>query len=128
MVYRVMIFAGRKDGITHDYFKARYEQHMHLMAKLAGDAAPLKHTRWYPKHEGPDDKPLFLAGSPDSMYHDVIAEITCKDEGAWKAFVQALSTEDASAAIAADEAGFWDRSRSNVVVIGNVEVWEGEKN
>ncbi|EJT75338.1 hypothetical protein GGTG_05275 [Gaeumannomyces tritici R3-111a-1] len=128
MVYKVMVLAGRKDGITHDYFKSRYEQHMHLMAKLAGDAAPLKHTRWYPKHEGPDDKPVFLAGSPDSMFHDVIAEITCESEEAFGAFVQSLNTDEAKAAIAADEAGFWDRKRQSVVVIGNVEVWEGKEN
>jgi hypothetical protein len=123
MVYRVMIFAGRKDGITHDEFKNRYEQHMKLVAKLCGDAAPLKHTRRYPKHEGPDDKPVVLAGSAETMYHDVIAEMEFADEAAFHSFCGALATPDAAAAIEADEAGFWDRSRMTILVLGEVVEW-----
>jgi hypothetical protein len=123
MVYRVIIFAGRKAGITHDEFKTRYEQHMKLVAKLCGDAAPLRHTRRYPKHEGPDDKPVVLAGSGETMYHDVVAEIAFEDEAAFNKFRGALATPDAKTAIEADEAGFWDRSRMTILVLDEVMEW-----
>ncbi|KAH7129764.1 EthD domain-containing protein [Dactylonectria estremocensis] len=124
MVYTTMVFASRKAGITHEEFKTRYEQHMHLVAEICGDAMPLKHTRWYPQHDGPDDTPRLLAGNTDKMRYDVIVEMVFEDETAFGRFVGALSTEEAAAKIEADEAGFWDRSRMEVIVIGDVKEWK----
>ncbi|KAH7161869.1 EthD domain-containing protein [Dactylonectria macrodidyma] len=124
MVYIIMIFASRKAGITHEEFKTRYEQHMRLVAEICGDATPLKHTRWYPQHDGPNDTPQLLAGNADEMNYDVIVEMTFEDEAAWGRFYTALSTEEAAAKIEADEAGFWDRSRMKVMVIGDIKEWK----
>ncbi|KAJ4288336.1 hypothetical protein N0V88_007374 [Collariella sp. IMI 366227] len=84
MVYTIMILASRKPTITHSEFKTRYEQHMKLVAQLCGNAAPLKHTRRYPKHEGPDDKPILLAGNAETVpCHDVVVEMVFEDESAF---------------------------------------------
>lgn len=119
MVYSTMIFAGRKDGVTHDYFKSRYERHMLMIKEICGDAMPLRHTRWYPKHEG--DKPALVVGKPEEMYYDVIVTMEFEDEAAYGRFVAALMEEEANAKVLADEAGFWDRNRMNLVVVGDVE-------
>ncbi|KAF7556414.1 hypothetical protein G7Z17_g1477 [Cylindrodendrum hubeiense] len=123
MVYSVMIFAPRMPGITHEVFKTRYEQHMNMVAELCGDAAPLSHTRWYPKHDA-DDKPVLLAGNADDMYYDCIITMLFEDEAAFGRFTGSLLTEEANAKIEADEAGFWDRSRMKVMVMGDVKEWK----
>ncbi|KAL0940444.1 putative e protein [Colletotrichum truncatum] len=124
MTYRIMVFAGRKAGISHEEFKKRYEQHMHLVEEICGDAMPLRHTRVYPQQDNATNKPLLLAGNADEMYYDVIATITFDDEAASRKFYEALSTPEAAAKIEADEAGFWDRSRMHVVVVGDVKEWK----
>lgn len=122
MTYLVMINAARKAGISHEEFKNRYELHIQKVAELSGDAVFLKHTRRYPKHEG--DAPAILAGRADAMYYDVIAEMEFEDKAAWGRFCQAVAAEDVAAWIEKDEADFWDRERMNVVVLGEVKVWE----
>merc|ERR1739848_274533 len=63
MVYRIIVLAPRKAGVTHEDFKARYEQHMHLVEDICGlDLMPLRHTRSYIRHDGPNDEPVLLAG------------------------------------------------------------------
>ncbi|PKS13381.1 hypothetical protein jhhlp_000152 [Lomentospora prolificans] len=121
MAYSVMVFAARKPGISHDEFKSRYERHMRMVTEIAGDNMPLKHTRWYPRHEGADDKPTLLAGSAERMRYDVIVEMSFKDEAAFGRFHRALLDGEANARILEDEAGFWDRERMEVVVIGEVQ-------
>ncbi|SPN96636.1 uncharacterized protein DNG_00157 [Cephalotrichum gorgonifer] len=122
MVYRIMIFAPRKAGITHEEFKARYEQHMRMVAEICGDAAPLKHTRSYLKHDVAA-KPVLLAGNAEEMYYDAIVNMVFEDEAAFGRFHAALTTEEATAKIEADEAGFWDRSRMKVIVVDDVKEW-----
>ncbi|KAF9874576.1 HypE protein [Colletotrichum karsti] len=123
MVFTMMVLAGRKDGITHEEFKRRYEQHMLLVEEICGDAMPLKHTRWYPPH-GADGKPILLSGNTDEMYYDVIATITFEDKAGMERFSAALTAPEADARIMADEAGFWDRNKMHVTVGGDVKVWE----
>lgn len=122
MVYSVMVFAPRLPGITHEDFKRRYEQHMLMVADLCGDAAPISHTRWYPKH-GADDKPALLAGNADEGCYDCIVLMVFEDESANQRFFDALTTVEANAKIEADEAGFWDRSRMKVTVIEDTKEW-----
>ncbi|KAL2752940.1 hypothetical protein ACRALDRAFT_1083472 [Sodiomyces alcalophilus JCM 7366] len=121
MTYNVMVFAARKLGITHEQFKTRYEQHMRMVEEICGDAMPLSHTRWYTRHEGVDDKPVLLAGNVDERHYDVVVLMVFEDEAAFAKFYGALLTEEANARIEADEAGFWDRDRMQVVVIGDVK-------
>ncbi|ROT38219.1 hypothetical protein SODALDRAFT_312785 [Sodiomyces alkalinus F11] len=121
MVFSSMIFAARRAGITHEEFKKRYEQHMRMVEEICGDAMPLSHTRWYLKHEGADDKPVLLAGKADEMRYDAIVQLVFEDEAAYRRFYSALLTEEANARIEADEAGFWDREKMQVAVIGDVK-------
>lgn len=121
MVHSVIVLAPRKPGITHEEFKRRYEQHMLMIADLSGDAAPLSHSRSYIQHDA-DDKPSMLAGDAGDMPYDCVVRMDFEDEAAFGRFVGALSTEEAAAKIEEDEAGFWDRTRQKVVVIGDTKV------
>ncbi|KAJ5412996.1 hypothetical protein N7465_005301 [Penicillium sp. CMV-2018d] len=115
MVYRVIVFASRKPTITHEEFKARYEQHMRMVAEICGDAAPLSHTRSYLKHDA-ESTPILLAGSVNEAY-DAVVTMSFEDEAAFGRFCLALNTPEAKAMIEADEAGFWDRERMKVMVV-----------
>lgn len=121
MVYQVMVFANRKPGVTHNEFKRRYEQHMRMVKEMCGETMPLSHTRWYPQHEGADDKPVLLAGDGDETHYDAIVLMEFEDEAAFRKFHATLLTEETNARIEADEAGFWDRSRMKVFVVGDVK-------
>ncbi|KAJ5782485.1 Dimeric alpha-beta barrel [Penicillium paradoxum] len=118
MVYNVMVFAPRKAGITHEQFKNRYEQHMQMIAGICGDAAPVSHTRWYLQHEG--DEAVLLAGNPAEMRYDAVVLMSFEDAAGFKRFTAALDTDEAKALVEADEAGFWDRERMKVVIVGDV--------
>ncbi|KAJ5607333.1 hypothetical protein N7537_003952 [Penicillium hordei] len=115
MVYRVIVFAPRKSTITHEEFKARYEQHMRMVTEICGDAAPLSHTRSYLKHDT-KSTPMLLAGSVDETY-DAVVTMSFEDEAAFGRFCLALNTPEAKAMIEADEAGFWDQERMKVMVV-----------
>ncbi|KAI6779250.1 uncharacterized protein J7T54_007777 [Emericellopsis cladophorae] len=122
MVYRIIVLAPRKAGVTHEDFKARYEQHMHLVEDICGrDLMPLRHTRSYIRHDVPGDKPVLLAGRAEDVRCDAVVNIDFEDEAAFQRFIGALSTEDARARIDADEAGFWDRTGMKVVVVEGIE-------
>ena len=117
MGHTVMVFAPLKQGITHEEFKIRYERHMIMVAELAGDAAPLSHTRLYPKHDSLCGKPVLLAGEAEDMPYAVVVLMEFEDETAWQKFFAALSTESANEKIMADEAGFWEREGMKVMVV-----------
>jgi hypothetical protein len=117
MGHTVMVFAPLKQGITHEEFKTRYERHMIMVAELAGDAAPLSHTRFYPKHDSLSSKPVLLAGEAEDMPYAVVVLMEFEDETAWQKFFAALSTESANEKIMADEAGFWEREGMKVMVV-----------
>jgi hypothetical protein len=117
MVHTVMVFAPRKQGVTHEEFKNRYERHMLMVADLCGDAAPLSHTRFYPKHDSLTDKPVLLAGSAEEACYAAVVLMEFEDEKACQKFFAALSTESANEKIMADEAGFWEREGMKVMVV-----------
>lgn len=117
MVHTVMVMAPRKSGITHEEFKSRYERHMQMVAELSGDAAPLSHTRFYPKHDSLTDKPMLLAGDAEEMCYSVVVLMEFENELASQRFFAALSTESANAKIMEDEAGFWEREGMKVMVV-----------
>lgn len=121
MVYSVIVLASRLPGVTHEEFKRRYEQHIPLAQKLSGDAMPLLHTRTYLQHDGPDDKPLLLAGNVEDTNYDCIIQMTFAEKDGFEKFSGALMTAEAGAKIEADEAGFWDRSKMKVIVVGEVK-------
>jgi hypothetical protein len=117
MVHTVMVMAPRKQGVTHEEFKTRYERHMLMVADLCGDAAPLSHTRFYPKHDNLTDKPTLLAGDAEEACYAAVVVMEFEDEQACHKFFAALSTENANARIMEDEAGFWEREGMKVMVV-----------
>lgn len=117
MAFTVMVFANRKQGVTHEAFKNRYEQHMLMISDLCGDAAPLSHSRFYPKHESTTDKPNLLAGDAEDNFYSVVVVMGFKDEEAWQRFCTVLGTESTSKKVLDDEAGFWERERMKVVAV-----------
>lgn len=121
MVYTVMVLAPRKEGITHERFKDRYERHMRMVMDLCRDAAPLSHTRWYPQHDSLTDKPTLFAGNAMDLHYAVIVLMEFEDERHSQKFFDALSTPDANAKIIADEAGFWERDGMKVMVVERCE-------
>ena len=117
MGHTVMVLAPLKQGVTHEEFKSRYERHMTMVAGLCGDAAPLSHTRFYPKCDSLTGKPVLLAGDAEDMTYAAIVLMEFEDEAAWLRFDAALSTEDAAKKIMEDEAGFWEREGMKVMVV-----------
>lgn len=109
MVYTQLVIAKRKAGITPEYFRMRYEQHMAMVSRLVGsDTMPLRHTRRYVTTDS-------RVGTP--LDYDVVVDMTFADEAAWTRFVAALSAPAVARAVADDEAAFWDRNRMTVAVV-----------
>jgi hypothetical protein len=117
MGHTVMVLAPLKQGVTHEEFKIRYERHMIMVADLAGNAAPLSHTRFYPKLDSTTGKPVLLAGDADDSCYAAVVLMEFDDEAASQRFFAALSTESANEKIMADEAGFWEREGMKVMVV-----------
>jgi hypothetical protein len=117
MGYTVMVLAPLKQGVTHEEFKVRYERHMLMVDELAGDAAPLSHTRFYPKVDSTTGKPVLLAGDAEDKSYAAVVLIEFENEAAFQRFFAALSTTSASEKIMADEAGFWEREGMKVMVV-----------
>ena len=140
MVYTQLVLARRKADITHEDFRARYEQHMAMVARLVGsEAMPLRHTRRYvapaattrtrttsvrgspdPKTPGPEgrdeeESAVAITGTP--LDYDVVVDMSFADEAAWARFVAALSEPAVARAVAEDEAAFWDRRHMSVAVV-----------
>ena len=90
---------------------------MLMISDLCGDAAPLSHTRFYPKHDRLTDKRNLLASDADVTFYSVVVVMGFKNEEAWQRFCAVLGTESASKKVLDDEAGFWDREGMKVVVV-----------
>jgi hypothetical protein len=117
MVHTILVLAPRKDGVTHEEFKIRYERHMLMVAKIAGEAAPLSHTRYYPKHDSVTDKPILLAGDAEETGYAAVVLMEFEDESACQKFFAVLGAESAKDSIMEDEEGFWQREGMKVMVV-----------
>ncbi|EME78018.1 uncharacterized protein MYCFIDRAFT_212616 [Pseudocercospora fijiensis CIRAD86] len=123
MVYQFMVFASRKAGITHEYFKQRYERHMKMIEGLCKGAEPSSHTRFYPIHDSNTGKPVLMAGNADDIDYSTIVLMEFPDEAAFQRFYQALLTEEANEKIIADEAGFWERNGMKAFAVESCKTW-----
>ena len=128
MPYNLMVLGSRLPGVTHEEFKRRYERHIsEVIPPLckATNAMPLSHLRHYISHSSSTaegvDEPVVLFDHEGSTHYDVVVRMAFEDEAASQRFMAAVSTEEAARIVAEDEAGFWDRSRMQVVVLGGVE-------
>lgn len=123
MSYRLLIFVAKKEGISHEDFKTKYEAQTALISEIAGDAAPVRYTRRYIA-QTPDGKPFLLAGNPDSIDFDAVIEIEFDGELGFANFAAKTATEEAQAKIKAGEGEIVDTAKTKLIVVGSVEVRE----
>ncbi|KAI1358235.1 EthD domain-containing protein [Xylaria arbuscula] len=138
MVYKLLMFAYRKPGITPEQFKAYYDTiHAPLIRELAGPAFPLSHTRRYiHRSEGqsetntarnPNTPASVLVGTQGDFDYDAISELIFEDEDAFKAFYAITMAHEVNGPkIAADAENFIDSSRMPAVVLSDTSVTQRE--
>jgi EthD domain len=121
MPYNILIFITRKSSISHLDFKQHYETiHMPLIQFYGGEHFPKTHRRHYPQFDE-NNQPTLLRGDRTAFDFDAIAELGFDDEAGFKAFIAALTSEEASEALRMDEDKFCDREKMKVVVVGDVQ-------
>ncbi|KAE8387386.1 EthD domain-containing protein [Aspergillus alliaceus] len=126
MVFKVLLYATRKSGMTPAEFKAHYENvHMPLVKEAGGADFPLSHRRLYLSRPTPGEDngfpPAVLIGSPDDFSFDAISELTFPDEAAFKVFFTRRHEPGTKELLDADEEKFLDRSKLRAVVLGDVQ-------
>jgi hypothetical protein len=103
---KVMLFVKRKEGLTREAFRDRYETgHVPLAIR------ELEHLRGYARN--------FVAptrGLPEPEF-DVVTEFWFEDWEAWKATSAYALGEETGRALAEDEAVFMDRASMRFVVV-----------
>lgn len=132
MPFKVLVYAHRLPDTTPTHFKEHYEAHVDLFMRLVGDARPLSHRRIYIERTTVDapvegatsrneDTPATVILGQQSDYdYDCLAELTFADQESWEACVAKVQSPEIAALISADEDKFYDRSKTGVVVIGDV--------
>jgi hypothetical protein len=132
MPFKVLVYAYRKPGVSPDDFKNHYEAHIDLFKRLTGDDFPLSHRRIYiarssveTTSDGASSRnattpATVIVGQQSDYDYDCLAELTFSDAAAWEACVVKVRSPEIGAQIAADEDKFYDRSKTGVLVIGDV--------
>lgn len=123
MSYRLLIFVAKKEGVSFDDFKTKYEAQTQLVTDIAGDAAPVRYTRRYIA-QTPEGKPFLLVGDANSIDFHCIVEVEFEGETGFANFAAKTSTEEAQAKLKAGEAEIVDSAKTKLVVVGSVEVRE----
>lgn len=116
--YRLLILISKKEGVSFDDFKAKYEEQTALVREIAGAAAPVSYTRRYVA-QNPEGKPLVIVGG--SVDFDAIVELEFNGQEGFAAFAAATSSEEAQAKIKAGEDAIVDSGKTKLVVVGAVE-------
>ncbi|RFU34927.1 hypothetical protein B7463_g1415, partial [Scytalidium lignicola] len=121
MPYKILIFVSRKAGLSHSAFKNHYEtSHIPLLQHFAGNLFPKHHKRYYLQFSA-DSQPTVLQGNKAFFDFDAVAEVSFNDEPGYKAFIDVLSTEEASKTLVEDEEKFSGREKIKIVVIGDIQ-------
>ncbi|KAJ5151153.1 uncharacterized protein N7482_010405 [Penicillium canariense] len=132
MTFRVLVYAHRKPGVSPEDFKQHYEAHIDLFKRLVGEDFPLTHRRTYIERTASDTAAVdasprnattpatVILGRQSDYDFDCLAELTFADRAAWDACTAKVLSPEIQAQIAADEAKFWDSSKTGVLVIGDV--------
>ncbi|KAJ5476813.1 Dimeric alpha-beta barrel [Penicillium sp. IBT 31633x] len=134
MPVKLLVFLYRNPTLSPEDFKKRYEAHIKLVKKLAGDDFPLSHHRNYiarSKVEIPPDgsttrnaytPATILRGRQSEFDFDAYAELTFADQAAYQAFATRIHAPDAAARISADEDKFLDRLTLAIALVEEVRV------
>ena len=132
MPFKVLVYAHRKPGIPPEDFKNHYEAHIDLFKRLTGDDFPLSHRRIYIARSSvgttvdgalarnATTPATVIVGQQSDYDYDCLAELTFSDQAGWEACVTKVQSPEIAAQIAADEDRFYDRSKTGVLVIGDV--------
>jgi len=129
MVFKVLLFAYRKPGLSPTDFRNHLEgTHMDLLKRLFGAAFPISHIRRYIHRSETDQSgdaqhhhpATVLAGDQSDFEYDVISELTFESEDAFKEFFAKYQSEEIAAAIGEDEERFLDSGKLRAVVLGEV--------
>ena len=132
MTFKVLIYAHRLPGISPEEFKQHYEAHIDLFKRLVGDDFPLSHRRIYLARNTVESAPdgasgrnattpaTVIVGQQSDYEYDCLAEMTFADRANWDACTAKVLSPEINALIAADEDKFYDRSKTGVVVVGDV--------
>ncbi|KAA8649387.1 hypothetical protein EYZ11_005645 [Aspergillus tanneri] len=132
MTFKVLVYAHRLPGISPEDFKQHYEAHIELFKRLVGDDFPLSHRRVYIARTAVEAAPdgasarnattpaTVVVGQQSDYDYDCLAEMTFADQASWEACVAKAYAPEISAQIAADEDKFYDRSKTGVVIVGDV--------
>lgn len=103
---KVLLFVKRKEGLTREAFRERYEAgHVPLAIK------ELEHLRGYKRNFV-----VPVRGLPEPEDFDVVTEFYFDDWEAWKA-TSAYGLADTGRTLAEDEAVFMDRATMRFVVV-----------
>ncbi|KAJ5503855.1 Dimeric alpha-beta barrel [Penicillium fimorum] len=134
MPVKILVFLYRNPHLTPEEFKKRYEAHVKLVKKLAGEDFPLSHHRNYIARTAVEIPPdgstarnaftpaTILRGRQPDFDFDAYAELTFADQVAYQAFAAKIYAPDAAAQITAAEDKCLDRLKMGIALIGEVRV------
>ena len=132
MTFKVLIHAHRLPGISPEDFRTHYEAHIDLFKNLMGDVFPSSHRRAYiarsrvesPLQDASEPNATtpaaVIVGQQSDYEYDCLAEMTFADQASWEACVAKVRSPEINEQIAADEDKFYDRSKTKVVILGDV--------
>lgn len=134
MVYRLVLFAARKPGLSIDEFRNHWEnKHVPLLKSISGSTFPLSHTRRYigriadgttaragvsPVVGSTSESPAILVGRLEDIDWDGFAELIFKDELHFQQFFAKVNDPKAAEQIQEDEARFTDSEKLKVIIVG----------
>lgn len=132
MPVNVIALIYRNPNVSPEEFKTRYEAHVELIKRVAGDTFPLVHRRSYLARTsvltvadegegvGESGRPATLfAGRQSDFEFVAMVELTFEDLAAVEAFSGRIYSPDAIEVLKKEE-GFMDRGRLGVVLVREV--------
>ena len=114
----VLLYCHRLPTVNPPQFRTYIEEtHVPLVRSILGSKHPLTHTRYYTNKDSG-----YTIGSPASTDPDLIAVITYEDSETMQESMRARQADGTREIIEADEDKFMDRSKVQVIVLGEDDV------
>lgn len=116
--FTILLFCHRLPTISPEDFRNYCEEkHVPYVKSLLGSDHPLTHTRYYTNKDSG-----YLIGSPSATDADLIAVITFENKEMMEQSMRVRNADGVRELIHADEDKFMDRSKVQVVVLGEADV------
>ncbi|CRG84842.1 hypothetical protein PISL3812_02030 [Talaromyces islandicus] len=128
MPVNVIALIYRNPNVPPEEFKIRYEAHIELIKRVAGETFPLVHRRSYLARtpglsfagEGEGGRPATLfAGQQSDFAFDAVVELTFENQAAFQAFSGRIYSPNVIELLGGEE-GFMDRRRLGAVLVSQV--------